>query len=125
MAKAVDLIKDHLEEPLVTVKTEELVQHAITRMKNHKISQIPVMDAEGFVGSLDEAILFRAIMEDGDITSRPIKEMMQEPYPMVDKNTPIDEVAKLINKDVQAVLVDLGGGKHHIITKYDIIGGLY
>ncbi|WP_394747163.1 pyridoxal-phosphate dependent enzyme [Spongiimicrobium salis] len=125
VTKAVDLIKDHLDFPLVTVKTEELVQHAITRMKNNKISQIPVVDTEGFVGSLDEAILFRAIMEDGDITSRPIKEMMQAPYPIVDRNTPIDEVAKLINKDVQAVLVDLGDGAHHIITKYDIISGLH
>ena len=31
---------------------------------------------------------------------------------------------KLIDKDVQAVLVDLGDGTHHIITKYDIISGL-
>ncbi len=125
VTKAVDLIKNHIEEPLVTVKTEELVSHAIERMKNHNISQIPVEDVDGFVGSVDEAILFRAIMEDTDVTSKPIKEVMQKPFPIVDRNTSIEEVAKLIHKDVHAVLLDLGDGKHHIITKYDIISGLH
>ena len=36
----------------------------------------------------------------------------------------IEEISKLINKDNQAVLVDLGNGKHHIITKHDIISSI-
>ncbi|MEL6916889.1 MAG: pyridoxal-phosphate dependent enzyme [Bacteroidota bacterium] len=125
VTKAFDLISDHLDQPLVTAKTEELVAHAIERMKNYNISQIPVEDINGFVGSVDEATLFRAIMEDDEIASKPIKEVMGKPFPVVDKNTPIEEVAKLINRDIQAVLVDLGDGKHHIITKYDIISALH
>ncbi|MGB5818271.1 MAG: pyridoxal-phosphate dependent enzyme [Saonia sp.] len=125
VTKAIDLIKDHLDLPLVTVKTEELVMHAVERMKSNNISQIPVEDVNGFVGSVDEATLFRAIIEDNEITSRPIKEVMQKEFPIVDKNTSIDDVAKLINRDVQAVLVNLGDEKHHIITKYDIISGLH
>jgi cystathionine beta-synthase len=93
-------------------------------MKNYNISQIPVEDVDGFVGSVDEAILFRAIMDDASVTSKPVKEVMQKPFPIVDRNTAIADVAKLIDKDVQAVLLDLGDGKHHIITKYDIISGL-
>lgn len=125
VTKAIDLIKNHIDEPLVTVKTEELVMHAVERMKNYKISQIPVEDIDGFVGSVDEAILFRAIMADASVTSRPIKDFMQKPFPIVDRNTSIDNVAKLINKEVHAVLLDLGDGKHHIITKQDIIGGIH
>tara|TARA_B100001059_G_C17290484_1_gene312498 strand:+ start:232 stop:381 length:150 start_codon:yes stop_codon:yes gene_type:complete len=45
-------------------------------------------------------------------------------YPIVTLNTSIDKVSKLITKDSQAVLVDLGEGKHHIITKYDIINAI-
>jgi hypothetical protein len=39
-------------------------------------------------------------------------------------NAPIEEVSKLFNKDNQAVLVDLGNGNYHIITKHDIIGSI-
>src|SRR5690606_28239364 len=96
---AKDAIKDHLDKPLVIARTEELVSHAIDRMRKYKISQIPVIDVTGFVGSVDEADLFQAYVNDGDVASKPIREVMGKPYPMVKADTPIEEVSKLISKD--------------------------
>lgn len=124
LTKAEDLIKDHADKPLVVVRTEELVSHAIERLRKYKISQIPVIDTNGFVGSVDETDLFRSYVEDKDIAEKPIREVMGKPYPVVKANTSIEEVSKLINKDNQAVLVDLGNGRHHIITKHDIISSI-
>ncbi|WP_374539927.1 pyridoxal-phosphate dependent enzyme [Flavobacterium sp.] len=124
ITKAVDLIKDHKEKPLVIVRTEELVSHAIERLKRYKISQIPVIDTTGFVGSVDESDLFRSYFENKEIADLPIKEVMGKPFPIVKANTPIDEVSKLISKDNQAVLVELENGKYHIITKHDIISSI-
>jgi len=121
---AEDLIKNHIDKPLITVRTEELVSHAIDHMRTYKISQIPVEDHTGFIGSVEEADLFRAYMEDQDIADTPIKEVMGAPYPLVNRKAPIDEVSKLITKENNAVLVDLGNGKHHIITKHDIISAI-
>ena len=106
------------------VRTEELVSHAIERMRKYKISQIPVIDVNGFVGSVDESDLFQSFITDKNTAERPIKEVMGKPFPIVKAGTPVEEVSKLITKDNQAVLVDLGNGKHHIITKYDIIGSI-
>ncbi|MCR5863230.1 pyridoxal-phosphate dependent enzyme [Flavobacterium sp. J372] len=119
-----DLIKEHEDKPLVIARTEELVSHAIERLRKYKISQIPVIDTNGFAGSLDETDLFRAYVEDKDIAEKPIREVMGKPYPVVQANTPVDEISKHINKDNQAVLVDLGNGRHHIITKHDIISAI-
>ena len=124
ITKAEDLIKDHKDKPLVIVRTEELVSHAIERLKKYNISQIPVIDTTGFVGSVDESDLFRSYFENKDIAEKPIKEVMGKPYPVVQATTSIEEISKLINKDNQAVLVDLGKGKHHIITKHDIISSI-
>jgi cystathionine beta-synthase len=124
ITKAEDLIKDHSDKPLVTVRTEELVSHAIDRLRKYKISQIPVVDVDGFVGSVDETDLFRSYVEDKDIADKPIKDIMGKPYPIVKAATSVDEISKLINKDNQAVLVDLGNGKFHIITKHDIISSI-
>ncbi len=121
---AADLIKDHSDKPLMTVRTEELVSHAIERMREYKISQIPVEDLDGFVGSVDEATLLHHYIADKDIADKPIKEVMGAAYPIVAADASIDKVSKLITKDNQAVLVDLGQGKHHIITKYDIISAI-
>lgn len=121
---AADLIKSHIDKSLITVQTEELVSHAIERMREFKISQIPVRDVNGFVGSVDEAVLLRSYIDDKDVASKPIREVMGAAYPIVKSMTSIDEVSKLINKENQAVLVELEDGRHHIITKYDIISAI-
>ena len=124
ITSAADLVTNNTDKPLVTVKTEELVSHAIERMKAHKISQIPVEDSSGFVGAIDEADLLRKYIENKDISDLPIKEVMHKPFPIVDKNTPIETISKLFNKENNAVLVKLEEGNYQIITKYDIISAL-
>ena len=124
ITKAEDVIKDHIDKPLVIVRTEELVSHAIERMRKYKISQIPVIDITGFVGSVDESDLFKSYVDDKNSAERPIREIMGKPYPIVKLGTPIEEVSKLFSKENEAVLIDLGNGRHYIITKYDIIGSI-
>lgn len=119
-----DLIKNHIDKPLVVVRTEELASHAIDRIRKYKISQIPVIDTTGFVGSLEDVDLFNAFVNNSNVADTPIKDLMRQPYPVVSLQTKVEEVAKLITKENNAVLVDLGNGKHHIITKYDIIDNI-
>ena len=119
-----DLIKNHINKPLMVVRTEELASHAIDRIRKYKISQIPVIDTNGFVGSLEDVDLFNAFVNSSNVADTPIKDLMRKPYPIVSLQTTVEEVAKLITKDNNAVLVDLGNGKHHIITKYDIINNI-
>lgn len=124
ITKAEDVIKDHIDKELIVVRTEELVSHAIERMRKYKISQIPVVDINGFVGSVDETDLFRSYVADKNVAEKPIKDVMGKPFPIVKLGTPIEEVSKLFTKENDAVLIDLGNGNHHIITKYDIIGSI-
>jgi len=124
ITKAEDVIKDHLDKSLIIARTEELVSHAIERMRKYKISQIPVVDVNGFVGSVDESLLFQSYINDKNSAERPLREIMGAPYPIVAMGTPIEEVSKLFTRENAAVLIDLGNGKHHIITKYDIIGSI-
>lgn len=123
-SKAEDLIRDHIDKSLVIVRTEELVSHAIERMRKHNISQIPVIDINGFVGSLDESRLFKSYLEDKNIASRPVREFMGAPYPIVKAGTSVEEVTKLFSNEVRAVLIELNNGKHQIITKHDVISSI-
>ncbi len=118
---AAELTAQRQENELITVKTEELVSHAIERMRTHDISQLPVVDAGGFVGSLDEGDLFRSYFEDKNIADRPIKEVMNKPFPIVQKNASLEDISKLIDKNNPAVLVEIDSEKFQIITKHDII----
>ncbi|QYJ68456.1 pyridoxal-phosphate dependent enzyme [Flavobacterium litorale] len=121
---AADLVKKYEHKPLVVARTEELASHAIDRMRKHKVTQIPVMDADGVAGSINETKLFDSYVADKAIADKPIKDIMGKPYPIVEATTSLDEVAKLINNDNQAVLVALPNNKHHIITKHDIVSAI-
>jgi len=125
LTNADDLIQAHQKRPLVNVRTEELVQHAIERMRKYQISQIPVIDSTGFVGSVDEGNLLKLYFNDKNIADKPIKDVMQEPFPIVNLNTNIEEITKLMNKGNQAILVALEGGGYDIITKHDIVSAIH
>lgn len=118
---AKDAIADHIDEPLIIVRTEELVWHALERMKKHGISQLPVIDNSGFVGSIDESKIFDAYFEDKNLVDKPVKSLMEKSFPLVKLDTPIEEISKLITKENNAVLVELENGKFQILTKHDII----
>lgn len=121
---AQDLIKAHKDQKLVTINAEELVGHAIDKMKKFDISQIPVMLDNAFVGSIDDRQLFNLLVDDSDLRNKRVKEVMSAPFPIVRANAPIDEVSSLINKVNSAVLVKLGEDSYHIITRHDVIGAI-
>lgn len=121
---AMDLIRGHANLNLVTVKDSELVSHAIQKMQEYKISQLPVINGDAFVGSLDDSKLFSLVVSDPSLGDKSIADIMDAPFPIANHTDDIQEISKHISKDVSAVMVKLPNGGHHIITKHDIIGAL-
>jgi cystathionine beta-synthase len=119
-----DIIAKHGDSPLVSLFGEELVSHAIDRMRKYYISQIPVMMDGKFVGSLDDSKVYQSLVEKPELRDTPVSSIMQEPFPIVKADTTIEELSKLINKETTAVLVELADGKHHIVTRHDLIAAI-
>jgi cystathionine beta-synthase len=119
-----DMIENHKDEPLVSLYAEELVSHAIAKMRKFGISQIPVMKDGTFVGSLDDSHVYQLLIDNPNLKDAAISSVMQDAFPVVKENTSVEEISKLINNNNHAVLVELKGGKHHIVTRYDIISTL-
>jgi len=118
------LIAAHADKPLVHLGSEELVSHAVAKMRQYKISQIPVTRNGEFAGMVDDKALFELLVDNPKMGDKALNSVMSPPLPIVKFNTKIEAVSQLINKDVPAVLVELENGKHHIITRYDIIAAI-
>jgi len=121
---AIDLVNAHIKHPLVTISSEEPVAAAIQKMKQNGISQIPVTANGDFVGSLDDSHLFQAMVNKPDIANARVSEVMGKRFPIVDSQTPVNEIAALVNKETPAVLVKIEENKYHIITRHDLIAGI-
>jgi cystathionine beta-synthase len=120
---ASDIVGRHGDSPLVTLYSEELVSHAVAKMKKHSISQIPVVKEGEFVGFVDDLHVFQLLCEQPDMLNQPISKIMHSPLPVVEESASIEKISKFITKDVPAVLVKTSNG-HHIITRHDIIAAM-
>jgi cystathionine beta-synthase len=119
-----ELAQGHEDQPLVTLYAEELVSHAIAKIRKFGISQIPVMKDGQFVGSLDESRLYEVMVENPSLRDAPVSSIMQKAFPIVSANTSVEEISKIINKTTPAVLVEMPEGKYQIVTKYDVISSM-
>ena len=121
---AQDLLSDHVDQPLITLGVEELVSHAVGKMRTHKISQVPVTKGGEFVGVIDETVLINQILDNEQVKDEAVGKIMGPKLPIVSPATTIKELSKVISKEVPAVLVDLGENKYHIVTRHDLISAI-
>lgn len=122
---ALDLVKGHSHLPLVSVAENDLCSDVFNKMQKYDISQIPVVnDKREFVGALEDADLYAALLKNRELMNEPVNKIMNKPYPIVNASDTIEKVSALINKDNNAVLMMDLGGNWHIITKYDLISAL-
>tara|TARA_B100000524_G_scaffold29833_2_gene14846 strand:- start:3551 stop:4912 length:1362 start_codon:yes stop_codon:yes gene_type:complete len=121
---AKDLVKNHEDKPLISVFSEELVSHAIAKMRKFGISQIPVMKDNQFVGSIDDSVIYQTLVDKPELRDAPISSIMGAAFPIVKGGTQLEELCKLINKNTPAVLVESDSGSMHIVTRYDIISAM-
>ncbi|MCE2712512.1 MAG: CBS domain-containing protein, partial [Cryomorphaceae bacterium] len=119
-----ELVAKHGNVPLVTLYAEELVSHAIAKMRKFGISQIPVLKDNQFVGSVDDSHLYQLLVDSPELKDASISSVMQQRFPVVEESTHLEDLCRLINKDTPAALVKLANGTHHIVTKYDIISAM-
>jgi cystathionine beta-synthase len=111
-------------QKLVTLKEDSKVAEAIDMMKKYDIENIPVAGNGGFIGSISESGLFNKVVEQPDIKTKTVKQVIEPAYPVVAFNTPLEKLSTLITKENGAVLGKDDSGVFHIVTKYDIIQAL-
>jgi cystathionine beta-synthase len=117
-----DLLKAHANKELITVDAEDKVRQALQLMKEYDISQMPVMKDEKIVGSVSENTILTFILENPlNHAEKPVSDIMDHPFPLVEEDLPVSKLNKFISKKVPAVMARDKAGKMHILTKYDIL----
>jgi cystathionine beta-synthase len=122
---AKDLIQHHIDLPLLSVNSGEPVHNAVAMMRKFGVSQLPVKEDGKFVGSVDDSQLLDALTKDADARDKSVEHYMLAPFGVVQASDPLSTVAKSMSDSKQgAVLVDLGQGKYHIITRHDLVAAM-
>jgi cystathionine beta-synthase len=110
--------------PFVAVQAEQRVRDAITLFHEHRVSQLPVMDAEELVGSVGERGLLKRAMNDPQLMSAGIAAVMEAPFPSVATSDPVREAVELLTGEGQALIVTEHGRPVGIVTRTDLLESL-
>lgn len=107
---------------VVTIEANASVPDAVALMREHNISQLPVMDGKEFVGSVQETVLMNRIFEDSSCLNQQVREVMSEALPTISQDTKVASVYQLLLQGRPAVLVlDNASTPVGIVTKIDLI----
>ena len=109
------------KQKLIGINGHNLVSEAVALMRKYEIEHIPVFEDEKLIGSISENGLFQKLFSNPEIKETQVITVIENPYPIVDFNTPVEKISTLINKNNGAVLSKDESGTFHIITKYDIL----
>src|ERR1700761_9602246 len=120
-----DIIAGRGAKRLITVAPENTVAEAFELMQKYHIENLPVIEDGEPIGAISESGLFSRVMKNGsDIKGKSITEVLENPYPIVAFDTPLERLSALITKENGAVLGRDESGNYHIVTKYDLIQAL-
>ena len=115
--------KDLLNENVFPVQAADSVSKAISLMRKHGFSQLPVFEKGHVVGSISEKNIIDKISEGFDskqLSKLECSEIMEDAFPTVSETTPLPAVSELL-KHHYAILVRKGRKISGIITKSDLL----
>ena len=108
--------------PLIATSPDETIAQALDLIREHDVSQLPVLQDGIPVGSLQDHSLMLAVLATPALREAPVRSAMGVSFPVVDIHTGMDEIIHLLTtKENTAVLVQEGPAIAGILTRYDVI----
>ncbi|MCI0407121.1 MAG: pyridoxal-phosphate dependent enzyme, partial [Acidobacteria bacterium] len=106
---------------LVSVAPAAAVRQALNLMSTWGVSQIPVVDEGKSVGGLTEGALMTRALAQPALLDRPVREVMDPPFPVVESHCPAERLAPILTRESPAALVQKEGKLIGIVSRYDML----
>ncbi|MBP8726395.1 MAG: pyridoxal-phosphate dependent enzyme [Saprospiraceae bacterium] len=120
-----DLLRSKIDKTFYSVAPGERIRNALAMMKQHDISQIPVLAGNEIIGTVAENSLLNFILEDPQQhPEMPVSDILSEPMPLVSLDMPMSTLNKYFTERCPGVIARDETGQYHVVTKYDIIRAL-
>ena len=105
---------------LLWVEPAHTIADAIKIMNEHSVTQLPVLEEGKSIGSLKESRVLSRLLENRDLMTAPVSEVMEASFPVVEESVSLSEVSQKLH-DSPAVLVEEYKRIIGIITRADVL----
>ncbi len=110
-----------MHKKIIFLKHDEALKSAISIMRKHNISQLPIKKDSKVIGFISESILIDKILEGAYAT---VEDVMEPSPPILPLNSTQSAIASLL-KYFPLILIENEGEIVGIITKSDFLKALY
>lgn len=123
--KVRDLVAAKKDKSFYSVSPDSRLRDVLTMIKDHDISQLPVMKDEEVIGTISENSILQYILENPlKNADKAVSEIMSEPMPRVSMDLPLGMLNKCFTEKIPGVITRDQSNQYHVLTKYDIIRAL-
>ena len=122
---------------VVAVGCDQTVADAIELLRQHDISQLPVVrtgtplasdngdpariEVQSVAGSIQERGLLDQLFRNPEVLSAKVSAIMDGPFPLVDANEEVERVVPMLASGAPAVLVQRDGAILGVLTRADVL----
>ena len=122
---------------VVAVSCDQTVADAIELLRQHDISQLPVVrtgtpletragdpariEVQSVAGSVQERGLLDQLFRNPEVLSAKVSTIMDGPFPLVDANEEVERVVPMLASGAPAVLVQRDGAILGVLTRADVL----
>lgn len=120
--KIIEILKQKKDFPsIISVSTSEILSNALNLIHKYNISQLPVIDDNKVVGSLNEISLMKLFHDGIDFNKQQILAVMGKPLPTLDKDVDIAEAYRVLLSGTTGIIVTEDEIPIAVITRVDLI----
>ena len=116
-----DVLRSLPPRTLVTAQSGDTVAHAVRRMKEHGISQLPVLDDGRLAGVVTESDLLARLVDNPDVLQHAVAQVMARNVCTVHPDDDAGILPELFADDMVALVVDDKKHLHGLLSKIDLV----
>ncbi|MDD5166969.1 MAG: cystathionine beta-synthase [Candidatus Omnitrophica bacterium] len=107
--------------PLLSVSAADKLIKAVSLIQEFNISQLPVIEHNNIVGSLNEASLMQLLHDGIEFERQDVATVMGKPLPCLEETTDISEAYRVLLSGATGIVVKRQGNPVGLITRADLV----
>ena len=107
-------------QKVIVAQASESIRDVLGIMKEHGISQVPVLEGEKLVGMLSESGILGALLSDPSAAHRSAGALAEPTYEVVEPSAPVSRLSDVVARGKVALVME-SGKLRGVVTKIDLI----
>ena len=121
---AEDILQLKVRRDLIVAYPENTLAEVFEMMKQHDVSQLPIVSYNAPIGSISENKILSILIENDEAMNSKVVGFMEQPFSVCQLDATISELSDKLQQSASGVLISLSDGRLQLLTKSDLIDAL-